>query len=124
MSTIKNTHAAFQILKTEFNGYAEEFWGIFLNNHLEIIEFKLIHRGTTDCCTVHPRDLFREAIKLNSCSVIIAHNHPSKKLEPSAADIQLTKKFKKIGLLVQIPVIDHLIFSDIHYFSFKEHSLL
>ena len=58
VSTIINSKAAFQILKNEFNRDAEEFWGIFLNNHLEIIEFKLIHRGTMDHCTVHPRDLF------------------------------------------------------------------
>ncbi len=124
VSTIINSKAAFQILKNQFNRDAEEFWGLFLNNHLEIIEFKLIHRGTMDHCTVHPRDLFREALRLNSCAVIIAHNHPSKILEPSTSDIQLTKKFKKIGQLIQIPIIDHVIFSDNQYFSFKENSMI
>ncbi len=124
VSVIPNSQAAFQILKNEFNQFSEEFWGIFLNNHLEIIKFKLIHRGTMDHCSVHPRDLFREALLLNSCSVIIAHNHPSKILEPSSSDIVLTKKFKKIGILIQIPILDHVIFSDTSYFSFKENSLL
>ncbi len=124
VSTIINSRAAFQILKNEFNRDAEEFWGLFLNNHLEIIEFKLIHRGTMDHCTVHPRDLFREALRLNSCAVIIAHNHPSKILDPSTSDIMLTKKFKKIGQLIQIPIIDHVIFSDSQYFSFKENSMI
>jgi DNA repair protein RadC len=124
MSCVANSHSAFDLLKQEFNSDVEEFWGVFLNNHLDVIDFKLIHRGTMDACTVHPRDLFREAIKLNSCAVIIAHNHPSRNVDPSTADIRLTKKFQKIGLLIQIPVIDHVIFSDINYFSFKQHRLI
>lgn len=119
--SVVNSLSAFEILKKSFNPDVEEFWGLFLNNHLDVIESKLIHRGTLDSCTVHPRDLFREAIKLNSCAVIMAHNHPSRSTEPSLSDLKLTQKFKKIGQLVQIPVIDHMIFSDIGYYSFKEH---
>ena len=120
MPTVINSQAAFEILRHEFNSFAEEFWGIFLNNHLEVIELKLIHRGTMDHCNVHPRDLFRQAISMNSCSIIIAHNHPSKILDPSLSDILLTKKFKKIGILIQIPILDHVIFSDTNYYSFRE----
>lgn len=121
MSSIVNSQSAFQILKNKFNPDAEEFWGLFLNNHLDIIDCKLIHRGTNDRCLVHPRDLFREAVRLNSCALIIAHNHPSRSILPSTADLRLTKKFKKIGQLIQIPIIDHLIFSDLNYYSLKEH---
>jgi DNA repair protein RadC len=124
MSSVSNSRSAFELLKNQFNPDAEEFWGLFLNNHLEVIDCKLIHRGTVDSCTVHPRDLFREAIKLNSCAIIIAHNHPSRSLDPSTSDIQLTRKFKKIGTLIQIPIIDHMIFSDSNYYSFKEHFVL
>lgn len=119
--SVSNSRSAFELLKDQFNPNAEEFWGLFLNNHLSVIDFKLIHRGTVDSCSIHPRDLFREAIKLNSCAVIIAHNHPSRNIEPSVSDLKLTKKLKKIGLLIQIPVIDHVIFSDFNYYSFKEH---
>ncbi len=119
--SVMNSRSAFDILKERFNPDVEEFWGLFLNNHLDVIESKLIHRGTLDSCTVHPRDLFREAIKLNCCAIIMAHNHPSRNIEPSVSDLKLTLKFKKIGQLVQIPVIDHMIFSDESYYSFKEH---
>ncbi len=124
MSSVSNSRSAFELLKNKFNPDAEEFWGLFLNNYLNLIDFKLIHRGTMDSCSVHPRDLFREAIRLNSCAVIMAHNHPSRSIQPSISDIKLTQKFKKIGLLIQIPVIDHVIFSDLNYYSFKEHQCL
>ena len=124
MSSVINSRSAFELLKNQFNPDVEEFWGLFLNNHLNVIDFKLIHRGTMDSCSVHPRDIFREAIRLNSCAIIIAHNHPSRNVDPSPADLKLTQKFKKIGQLVQIPVIDHVIFSDLNYYSFKEKKLM
>lgn len=124
MPSVSNSRSAFEILKQKFNPEAEEFWGLFLNNHLNIIDFKLIHRGTINSCSVYPRDIFREAIKLNSCAVIIAHNHPSRSVEPSLSDMRITKKFKQIGILIQIPVIDHVIFSDLNYYSFKEHLMI
>ncbi len=124
MSSVINSRSAFELLKNQFNPDVEEFWGLFLNNHLNVIDFKLIHRGTMDSCSVHPRDIFREAIRLNSCAIIIAHNHPSRSVDPSPADLKLTQKFKKIGQLVQIPVIDHVIFSDLNYYSFKEKKLM
>ena len=115
MFSVSNSQSVFKLLKNQFNPDAEEFWGLFLNNHLNVIDYKLIHRGTMDSCFVHPRDLFREALRLNSCAIIIAHNHPSKNLDPSESDILLTRKFKKIGALIQIPIIDHVIFSDLNF---------
>lgn len=121
---ILNSPAAFSALKSIYNADAEEFWGIFLDHHLQIKQLKLLHRGTLESCTVHPRDLFREAVRMNAFAMIIAHNHTSLNLQPSFQDIKLTKKLRKLSLLLEIPIIDHIIFSDADYFSFKEHQLI
>jgi DNA repair protein RadC len=68
----------------------------------------------------HPRDLFREAIRNNSTFIILAHNHPSKQVLPSEIDIKMTKRVIKMGQLLELPVLDHVIFSDEKFFSFKD----
>lgn len=121
---IQSSHSVFEILKTKFNPDAEEIWGIYLNSNLDFISLNMIHRGTVNHCLFHPRDLFREAIRSNCTFVILAHNHPSRQILPSAMDLKLTKKVIKIGAFLEIPVVDHLIFSDRSYFSFKDEKLI
>lgn len=124
MSPIHNSKMAFELLKTHFNAECEEFWLINLNCQLNSKNLVLISRGTLNYCPVHPRDLFREAIKANSFAVIIAHNHPSLDTSPTTEDIKLTKRLLKLGKMLEIPVLDHIIFSDQKYFSFKENKLI
>lgn len=124
MSSISNSKNAFEVLKSHFNADVEEFWALFLDHQLQMTKCTLLNRGTVDRCDVHPRDLFREALRANAHTIIIAHNHTSRVLLPSSADILLTKKFKRIGQLIQIPILDHILFSDEHYYSFKEHNLI
>ncbi|MEQ1721827.1 MAG: JAB domain-containing protein [Pseudobdellovibrio sp.] len=124
MSQIHNSHTAFTLLKDRFNEFCEEFWLINLNTKLEVKNLKLISRGTLNFCLVHPRDLFREALLANSYAIIIAHNHPSGDVQPTDEDIILTKKLVKISKTIEIPLLDHIVFSDRLYFSFKEKNLL
>jgi DNA repair protein RadC len=124
MSPIHNSLLAFDLLKSKFNPECEEFWLINLNCQLSVNSSILISRGTLNYCPVHPRDLFREALKANSFALIIAHNHPSLDPRPTAQDISLTKKLIKLGQLIEIPILDHIIFTQIEYFSFKENHLL
>lgn len=124
MSQIHNSQTAFYMLKTHFNESCEEFWLINLNAKLDVTNVKLISRGTLNFCLVHPRDLFREALLANSYAVIIAHNHPSLDVHPTSEDIRLTKKLVKISKIIGIPILDHLIFTDRIYFSFKEKNLI
>lgn len=102
----------------------EEIWALYLNSNLDLISASLLHRGTVNHCLFHPRDLFREAIRANSTFIVLAHNHPSGQILPSMMDIKLTKKIVKLGKFIEIPVVDHLIFSDKCYFSFKDEKLL
>ena len=124
MAQISNGILAFSQLSRHFNPDCEEFWLMTLNSQLFMINTTLISRGTLNFCLVHPRDLFRQAVKDNAYQLIIAHNHPSLCLEPTEADVALTKRLIRISKLVEIPIIDHLIFSKDHYFSFKENNLI
>lgn len=124
MNQIQNSHNAFELLKHNFNPLCEEFWLITLNAQLYVINTTLISRGTLNFCLVHPRDIFRCAVRENAFSLILAHNHPSQELKPSLQDIKLTKRLLKISRLIEIPIIDHLIFSKEFYFSFKENNLI
>lgn len=72
---------------------------------------------------VHPREIFKEALLLNTDSIICIHNHPSGNIMPSNADIKLTDKLVKLGKELNLPIIDHLIIGD-SYFSFFENNLL
>lgn len=121
---IENSNAAFKILLTRHNDSAEEFWGLFVNHQLELISADLIHRGTLNYCKIHPRDLFRLALKNNAFAIIIAHNHVSANTEPSECDIKLTKRLIKISKLIEIPIIDHIVFNSSKFYSFKEHHLI
>jgi DNA repair protein RadC len=124
MDQICNAQSAFLILKKHFNPDCEEFWLLTLNTQLCILNTTLLSRGTLNFCLVHPRDLFRKAIVDNAYQIIIAHNHPSLCVKPTAADIKLTKRLKKISKLIEIPIIDHIIFSSENYFSFKENKIV
>ena len=124
MSPIHNSQLAFNLLKTHFNGLCEEFWLINLNTCLEMQSLKMISRGTLNFCLVHPRDLFREALAANSYAMIIAHNHPSLNISPTAEDLLLTRRLVKISKIIEIPILDHIIFTDENYFSFKENQLI
>ncbi len=124
MSPIHNSQLAFDLLKTKFNGEAEEFWLINLNSHLIATSTILIAKGTLNYCPIHPRDLFREALRANSFAIIIAHNHPSLDPQPTNEDIRLTKKLCRISTLIEIPILDHIIFTDTNYFSFKQKDLI
>ncbi|MBC7419159.1 MAG: JAB domain-containing protein [Bdellovibrio sp.] len=124
MSPIHNSRLAFELLKPVFNADAEEFWLIALNCDLSSKGLTMIAKGTLNYCPVHPRDLFREAIRFNAYAMIIAHNHPSLNILPTKEDIQLTKKFCKLAKLLEIPILDHLIFSNEKYYSFKENNLI
>lgn len=68
--------------------------------------------------------IFRSAIERLASGMILAHNHPSGNLQPSQADIQLTKNLKTSGKLLEISVLDHLIFADDSFYSFADEGLM
>lgn len=104
--------------------YKEIFKVVLLNTKNEIITDVDISMGTLNSSLVHPREVFREAIRRSSNKIILLHNHPSGNAEPSKEDKSVTKRLKECGELIGIEVIDHIIIGDGVYFSFKENMLI
>lgn len=122
---ITNAKVAFDLLKSSFQDLNhEEFYVIFLNNSNIVIDFKCISKGGITATIADGRIIFKEAILLNSTSLILAHNHPSGNGNPSDSDINLTKKLKEFGKCIDISILDHLIVADNSYFSFVDNSLI
>lgn len=102
----------------------EVFVVIFLDNKHRLIAYKEMFFGTVDACSVYPREVVKEALRLNASAVIFAHNHPSGVAEPSQNDQRITEKLR-IGLeLVDVRVLDHFIIGGYHVVSFVERGLL
>lgn len=80
--------------------------------------------GTINKSIVHPREIFKEAYRLSASSIICMHNHPSGDRMPSKDDIILTNALVEIGRLQQIPIVDHMIFTNADYYSFYENGIL
>lgn len=120
---IDNAKSVFELLRINYNPYAEEFWGVYLTHQMELIKMSLVHKGTLNSCKIHPRDLFREAVHANCYAIIIAHNHTSQSVEPSLEDVRITKKLLRCAKLLEIPILDHVIYTQDKYFSFSEAKL-
>jgi DNA repair protein RadC len=101
----------------------ENFVVLLLNTKNEVIEMPTISVGTLSASLVHPREVFKPAIKASAASVILAHNHPSGKDEPSREDREVTQRMSDAAQIVGIEVLDHVILGD-GYFSMKEHGML
>lgn len=102
----------------------EEFWVIYLNRNNEIIKQENISKGGVSGTVADSKIIFKRAIETLASAIILSHNHPSGNLKPSNADIQLTKKLKEAGTMLDIPVLDHLIIGEKDYFSFADESLM
>ncbi|WP_127529715.1 RadC family protein [Paenibacillus kobensis] len=102
----------------------EHFMCLFLNTKNQVVARETLSVGTLNASLVHPREVFREAIKRSSASIICAHNHPSGDPAPSPEDITLTQRLREAGTLIGIEVLDHLIIGDGKFVSLKERGLL
>ena len=87
----------------------EIFGVLFLDTQNCLIEAVPMFTGTIDSCAVHPREVVKQALKLNAASVIFTHNHPSGNPEPSAADRQITERLKSSLALIDVRVLDHIV---------------
>ncbi|MEO1055211.1 MAG: DNA repair protein RadC [Bacteroidota bacterium] len=102
----------------------EEFWTIMLNRRNQVIKKQQVSSGGVSGTLVDPKIIFKNALDAVASSIILVHNHPSGNTKPSSADIRLTKKIKQAGELLEIPVLDHIIFTDHAYFSFADQNMI
>ena len=102
----------------------EEFWVLFLNNSNKVVAKSQISKGGLTATIVDIRLVFKRALELASVGIIVCHNHPSGKLQPSNADKNLTQKIKEAGITLDIKLLDHLIITEKAYFSFADEGIL
>lgn len=102
----------------------EEFWAIFLNQSNKVITTQKLTSGGISQSVVDVRILFKNALDLFATAIVVAHNHPSGSLKPSAEDQKITKQIFEAGKLLNINLLDHLIITQNSYFSFADENLL
>lgn len=122
---IKSSMDAFRILGPLLaDKDHEQFWILFLNRGNRVIGRDTVSIGGITGTVVDPKIIFRQALTAQATGIIIAHNHPSGTLQPSEADIQITKKLVQAGIMLEIKVMDHLIISPQGYFSFCDQGMI
>jgi DNA repair protein RadC len=102
----------------------EEFRILLLNTRNQVLAQKVISRGTLNGSLVHPREVFRHAIKLSSNSIICVHNHPSGDPNPSDDDLAITRRLVEAGKLIDIQVLDHVIIGSGRVVSLRDRGLM
>lgn len=102
----------------------EEFWVIYLNKGNRVIERERVSSGGVSGTVVDIKIILKHALqKLASC-IILSHNHPSGNIQPSDADISVTRKLKEAAKLMEIAVLDHVIIGDNEYYSFADNGMM
>lgn len=122
---INSSVDAYEVLNAEFTDLPhEEFWILLLNHAHFVMGKRFISKGGQAGTVVDPKIIFKVAIEQNAAAIILAHNHPSGNLKPSNADISITKKIREAGLMLDLPVLDHLIITNHAFFSLADEGLM
>ena len=102
----------------------EHFAVLLLNTKNHILSMPIVSTGSLSASIVHPREVFQAAIRQSAAAMILVHNHPSGDPSPSREDIAVTERLVKVGKLMDIPVLDHIIIGDNRFLSMKEKGML
>lgn len=121
---VSSPEAVYSHMLTKMENYQKE---VFLCLHLDsknnIISEDVVSIGTLNRSLVHPREVFRKAIKNGAASILVVHNHPSGDPRPSPEDQQVTRRLKEVGELMGIPLLDHIIIARNRKYSFREEGI-
>ena len=127
MPKITCSRDAENILRTVLDhsiDHVELFYILCLNRANKVLGWAKISSGGVEGTVADPKVIFQVAIKSNSSSLILCHNHPSGNTEPSEADIRLTRNLKEAGDLLRIKVLDHIILTSESYYSFADENMI
>lgn len=120
IQTIKTPEDCFNLLNTEMKYLKQEhFMVLSLDVKQKLIAKDTIFIGMLDASLVHPREVFRMAVKRMAASIICVHNHPSGDVNPSMADVMITKQLVEASMMMDIPLLDHVIIGRDSYGSLK-----
>jgi DNA repair protein RadC len=121
LKQISSSYDAYQLLhSTMMDLQHEEFWIFCLNRKNEVIKLAEISKGGREATVVDSKIIFKIGLDTRASGIILAHNHPSGNSEPSKQDIDLTKKIKEAGKVLDIAVLDHIIYTNNSYYSFAD----
>lgn len=115
---IQSPKDVYQLMKDDCLGLKQEvLFVLFLDLKTNLIAKKKIYVGSLNQSLIHPREVFKFAVKYSAFQIILVHNHPSGDPDPSKQDIDVTKKFKEMGNMMQIELIDHVVIGANRYIS-------
>lgn len=118
------THIYSYFEKNKLDWNKEHFLVLCLDIRNKINRIETVSIGTLTASLVHPRELFKIAIENNSAQIMVCHNHPSGETDPSEDDLKITKRLVEAGKIIGIEVIDHIVFTQDSYLSFREKNLI
>jgi DNA repair protein RadC len=122
---ISDAQGVYQLMKPELLDLNhEQFWLLLLKRNNEVIQKIQLSKGGVSGTVVDAKLIFKHAVELLASSIILVHNHPSGNHQPSTADINITNQLKEAGRVMDIPILDHVIFTNERYFSFADESIL
>src|SRR5262249_35477146 len=119
--SVRTPRAVQELLAPEVHGLEQEvFWSLLLDGKQRLKRLILVTSGTLTASLVHPREVFRGAIREAAAALIVAHNHPSGDPEPSSEDLAVTERLRTAGEVVGIPLQDHVILGERSFVSLRE----
>ena len=122
---VKTAQQAYNVMIPELMDLpVEQFWVITLTRNNLLIHKRPVSTGGVSGTIADPKVIFKTALEDKASNIILVHNHPSGNARPSKADIRLTNKLLEAGRMLDIPVVDHLIFTDEGFYSFAEEGIL
>ena len=117
---VRTAKQAFEYMKSLGTSQKEQLRGLYLNSRYQVIHDEVISVGSLTSNIVHPREVFQPAIERGAVAIIIAHNHPSGRLEPTSADISVTEQLLVAGEVLGIELLDHLVITSGKFLSIME----
>jgi DNA repair protein RadC len=114
---VRNAKQAYQYMKSIGSSQKEQLRGLYLNSQYQVVHDEVISIGSLTSNIVHPREVFQPAIERGAVAIILAHNHPSGRVEATNADIQITEQLVTAGDILGIELLDHLVITATRYIS-------
>jgi DNA repair protein RadC len=114
----------FAVLRRYASARSERFIVLTLDGAHQVIRANIISIGLVNRTVVHPREVFYPAIVQNACAIVVSHNHPSGRLDPSPEDRDITDRLRQASEVLGIALLDHVIIGRTGFYSFVEHGLL
>jgi DNA repair protein RadC len=119
--SVRSPQRVLRLLEDEVRGCEQErFFALLLDGKHALRRIELVSVGTLTTSLVHPREVFRPAVREASAALVCAHNHPSGDPEPSAEDVEVTRRLVETGRLLGIPLLDHVVLGEGRYVSLRE----